>query len=182
MPGFEQLIERLRGSTVQVLSGRGGGSGVVWDAQDTIVTNAHVAPGRSAEIVDFSGRRRPVRIVKRDRERDLAWLEVSSAGLVPAEIGDSDSLRSGEIVFALGHPRGITGAVTLGIIHGVDPSRNWIQADVRLAPGNSGGILADAAGRVIGINTMIYRGIGLAVPSNEVNRFLHADSTRARAA
>jgi serine protease Do len=182
MPGLEQVIERLRRSTVQVLSGRGGGSGVVWGANGSVVTNAHVAPGKYAEIIDVWGWRRTARIVKLDRERDLAVLEVSSGNLEPAEIGDSASLRSGQIVLAIGHPFGITGAVTLGTIHATGEGAKWIQADVRLAPGNSGGILADAAGRVIGINTMIFHGIGLAVPSHEVNRFLHADSTRARAA
>lgn len=182
MPGYEQVIERLRRSTVQVLSGRGGGSGVVWNANGFVVTNAHVAPGKYAETIDASGRRWTARVVKRDRERDLAALEISFAGLESAEIGDSESLRSGQIVLAIGHPFGITGAVTLGTIHAPGARQNWIQADVRLAPGNSGGILADAAGRVIGINTMIFHGIGLAVPSNEVNRFLHADSARARAA
>lgn len=182
MPGYEQVIERLRRSTVQVLSGRGGGSGVVWDADGLIVTNAHVAPGRYAEIIDASGRRGTARIVKRDLERDLAALQVAAGNLEPADIGDSESLRSGEIVLAIGHPFGITGAVTLGTIHAAGEHSQWIQADVRLAPGNSGGILADAAGRVIGINTMIFHGIGLAVPSNEVKRFLRADATRARAA
>jgi serine protease Do len=148
----------------------------------SIVTNAHVAHGKYAEVIDALGRRSPARIIKRDRERDLAVLEVSSADLEPAGIGDSESLRSGQIVLAIGHPFGITGSVTLGTIHAAGKRGNWIEADVRLAPGNSGGILADAAGRVIGINTMIFHGIGLAVPSNEVNRFIHADSTRARAA
>jgi serine protease Do len=182
MPGYEEVIERLRRSTVQVLSGRGGGSGVVWGANGAVVTNAHVAPGKYAEIIDAWGRRRTARIVKRDRERDLAVLDISSANPEPAEIGDSESLRIGQIVLAIGHPFGLTGALALGTIHAVGRNPKWIQADVRLAPGNSGGVLADAAGRVIGINTMIFHGIGLAVPSNEVNRFLHADSTSARAA
>jgi serine protease Do len=182
MPGLEQLIEQLQRSTVQVLSGRGGGSGVVWGEDGSVVTNAHVASGTSAEIVDFSGLRWPARIIERDRERDLALLHVSAASFEPAWVGDSDSLRSGQIVLAIGHPLGITGAVTLGTIHASGRQQKWIQADVRLAPGNSGGILADAAGRAIGINTMIFHGIGLAVPSNEVNRFVHANSTRARAA
>ena len=192
MPGYEQIIESLRRSSVQVLSNQGAGSGVVWDSNGTVVTNAHVVPGSYAEIIDAAGRRRAARIVKRDRERDLAVLEVSSIGLEPVGIGDSEVVRSGQIVFAVGYPFGIAdpfaaGALAMGAIHAVGPlgfgvRQNWIQADVRLAPGNSGGMLADAAGRVIGINTLIFHGIGLAVPSNEVNRFIHADSTRARAA
>lgn len=182
MPGLEEVIERLRRSTVQVLSGRGGGSGVIWDANGSVVTNAHVVRGKYAEIVDVQGRRGTARIIRRDRARDLAVLQIAPANLEPAEIGDSASLRIGQLVLAIGHPFGVAGAVTLGTIHAAGEGSKWIQADVRLAPGNSGGILADAAGRVIGINTMIFHGIGLAVPSNEVNRFLHADSARARAA
>ncbi len=147
---------------------------MVWNANGLIVTNAHVVPDARTEIVDASGRRRTARVMKRDHERDLAFLATSPDGLEPAEIGDSASVRSGQIVLAMGHPLGIPGRASMGAIHAVGPlgfgaRKNWIQTDVRLAPGNSGGILADAAGRVIGINTMIFHGIGLAVPSNEVN-------------
>lgn len=187
MSGYESVIEKLRRSTVQVLNGRGGGSGVVWARNGLIVTNAHVASGRQAEIIDAAGRRSTARITKRDPERDLAVLEAPGVDLDPADVGDSASLRSGQIVFAIGHPLGITGAVAMGTIHaagrlGFGAQRNWIQADVRLAPGNSGGILADAEGRVIGINTMIFHGIGLAIPANEVNEFVLGYSRRARAA
>jgi len=171
---YAALIENLRRSVVQVLSGRGGGSGVVWDRGGLVVTNAHVAAGRYAEVVDAVGQRRHARIVRRDRERDLALLVVPQGDLAPAEIGDSNRLRAGEIVVAVGMP----GAVA-GIIHATG---KWVQADLHLAPGYSGGILADAGGRVIGINTMIYRGIGLAIPSNEVSKFLREELGGARAA
>jgi serine protease Do len=119
-------------------------------------------------------------VLKRDRERDLAVLETGVDDLEPAVIGDSAALRTGEIVVAMGNPLGVTGAVAAGMVHTVGPldffpRRNWIQADIRLAPGNSGGILADAEGRVIGINTMIFHGIGLAVPSNEVREFANGE-------
>ena len=90
---------------------------------------------------------------------------------MPAAIGDSDSLRPGHFVLALGNPLGLTGAISAGVAHAA--SRDWVQADVRLAPGNSGGMLADAAGRVIGINTMIVHGLALAIPSNQVEAFVH---------
>jgi serine protease Do len=76
----------------------------------------------------------------------------------------------GELVVAVGNPLGFVGALTTGVVHA--PTRRWVHADVRLAPGNSGGPLADARGRVIGINTMIAGGLALAVPSNSVTRFL----------
>ena len=87
------------------------------------------------------------------------------------------SIRPGELVFAVGNPLGIAGALTTGIIQAHGPadgrhSPHWVQADVRIAPGNSGGPLADARGRVIGINSMIAGGLALAVPSNAVERFL----------
>jgi serine protease Do len=93
-----------------------------------------------------------------------------------ADIGDSDALRVGELVVAVGSPFGLAGAVTAGVIHAI-PSRRpsgprFIEADVRLAPGNSGGPLADSRGRVIGINARIAGGLALAVPSNVVTRFV----------
>lgn len=174
---YAALMERLRRSTVQVLSGRGSGSGVVWDRGGLVVTNAHVATDRQAEVVDASGQRRSARIIRRDRERDLALLVVAAHDLEPVAIGDSDRLRAGEAVVAVGMP----GAVA-GIIHAVGPGSKWVQADLHLAPGYSGGILADAVGRVIGINTMIFRGVGLAVPSNEVSRFVREELGGSRAA
>jgi serine protease Do len=180
MLDFEQITGRLRRSTVQVLPG---GSGIVWDANGLIVTNAHVAAGDNVAIVDASGARSHARVILRDSERDLALLEaVPATSGLPAEIGDSDSLRAGQLVLALGNPLGVTGAVAAGVIHSVGPvgrnknrGRNkhrWIQADVRLAPGNSGGMLADAAGRLVGITTMIFNGLALAVPVNDVEAFV----------
>jgi serine protease Do len=185
MLGCAALADRLRRSTVQVVSGAGGGSGVVWDARGAVVTNAHVLQGEVSQVVDANGRRLRARVLKRDREGDLAVLETGAGDLAPAVIGDSAALRTGEIVIAIGHPFGVTGAIAAGMIHTVGPldfapRRHWIQADIRLAPGNSGGILADAEGRVIGINTMIFHGIGLAVPSNEVREFASGQPDRAR--
>jgi serine protease Do len=172
MADFEELTGYLRRSIVQVLPG---GSGVIWNANGDILTNAHVATGDRAGIVDASGRRSVGRVVWRDRERDLALVQSVPAVQAPAaEIGDSDSLRAGQLVLALGNPLGLTWAVAAGVIHTVGPigRRSWIQADVRLAPGNSGGMLADARGRVVGITTMIADGLALAVPSNEVSAFV----------
>jgi serine protease Do len=81
-------------------------------------------------------------------------------------------LRTGELVVALGHPFGLPGALSVGVLHAV-PRRNdrWLQADIRLAPGNSGGPLATVDGMVIGINAMIVRGLGIAVPAAAVAAF-----------
>jgi S1-C subfamily serine protease len=111
---YATLIETLRRSVVQVLSERGGGSGVVWDRGGVIVTNAHVAAGRYAEVVDAAGQRRNARIIRRDRERDLALLVVAGQDLEPAEIGDSDRLRAGQVAVALGMPGAVVGRYPLG--------------------------------------------------------------------
>jgi serine protease Do len=93
-------------------------------------------------------------------------------------------VRPGELAIAIGNPLGFVGALATGVIHAVGPLRglgrqSWVQADVRLAPGNSGGPLADARGRVIGINTMVAGGLALAIPSNSVRDFLSAGPANA---
>lgn len=177
---FAAVAERLRRSTVGVRGPReqGGGSGVIWSADGLIVTNAHVARGSHALVDLWDGRTVEATVADRDPDRDLAVLKVDAGGLPAVQPADSDRLRVGQLVIAVGNPLGVTRAVTAGIIHTVgltgDRGRkqSWVQADVRLAPGNSGGLLADAHGGVIGINSMINGGLALAVPSNDVVRFL----------
>src|SRR5262249_15594153 len=116
--------------------------------------------------------------------RDLAALHIRADDLPAARAVDSSQLRPGELVIAIGNPMGFVGALTTGVIHSVGPlhalgGHSWVQASVRLAPGNSGGPLADAQGRVIGINTMVAGRLALAVPSNAVRRFLSSGSSDA---
>jgi serine protease Do len=179
MRGFGEVAERLRRSTVQVHSraGRGSGSGVIWSTDGLVLTNAHVARGVDLEVEFWDGRQLPARVVMRDARRDLASLRVAAASLDAAAAGNSSSLRPGELVIAVGSPLGFAGAVSTGVIHSVGPirgmgNRAWIRAQVRLAPGNSGGPLANAEGRVIGINTAIINGLGIAVPSNDAADFV----------
>jgi serine protease Do len=186
MPSDDELAavaDRLRRQTVQV-HGSGIGSGVVWSADGLIVTNAHVARGRR-RVVLGDGRRFDGRLVAWDPERDLAALAIDARELDPVEVRDSDTVRAGELVVAVGHPFGLTGAVTIGVVHAMprpgSAGRGLVQADLRLAPGNSGGPLADARGRVIGVNAMIAGGLALAVPSNTVVRFVAAIAGRAAA-
>lgn len=172
----------LSRSTVQVQSRRsGGGSGVIWDSNGLIITNAHVVRGMGARVELSDKRVFDAVCIKRDRALDLAILKVDATDLPAATIGNSDALRVGELVLAVGNPLGAVGALTTGIIHAVSPLNTpgkWVQADIRLAPGNSGGPLADAQGRVIGINTVIAGGLALAVPSNTVKRFLSQERSR----
>jgi serine protease Do len=110
-------------------------------------------------------------------------LAVEANGLTQACIRDSRTLRVGELVVAVGNPLGMAGALTAGIVHSIVSRRpegpRFIQADLKLAPGNSGGPLADARGQVVGINTMVAGDLALAVPSNAVTRFLSAVPRRA---
>jgi serine protease Do len=178
-PGLGEIADRLRRVTALVRPGgsRGNGSGVLWSPDGLIVTNAHVARGSRVEISLWDGREFPAEVTARDGRHDLAALRISTGNLIAAEAADSSLVRPGEIVIAVGNPLGFVGALTTGVVHAVGPirglgSQTWVQSDVRLAPGNSGGPLADARGRVIGINSMIAGRRALAISSNEVARFL----------
>jgi len=179
--GFGEIAEQLRRSTVLVSpGGRGNGSGVIWTADGVIVTNAHVTRSSQMRIQLWDGREFDAALVSRDTRRDLAELRINAANLPAATPANSSQVRPGELAIAIGNPLGFVGALTTGVIHAVGPLRRfgsepWVQADVRLAPGNSGGPLGDARGRVIGINTMVAGRLALAVPSNAVINFLAAD-------
>ena len=180
------MAEKLRRSTVQVLSGtrgtQGSGSGVIWTSDGTVITNAHVALGDTARIDLWDGRSIEARVAARDARADLAMLKLGVPGLPAVGWRDSSSLRPGELVVAVGNPLGFVGALTTGVVHAAGSirglgRRQWVQAAIRLAPGNSGGPLADAEGRVVGINTMVVSGgIALAIPSDTVADFLKRGS------
>lgn len=183
--GFGEIAEALRRSTVRVSVGRRGhGSGVIVQSDGVVVTNAHVAMANPIEIELWDGTRAPAHLTLRDEARDIAILRTTLGTLPTAELADSDQLRVGELVIAVGNPLGFTGALTRGVVHsigrvsGLGPMK-WVQADVRLAPGSSGGPLANAAGQVVGINTMVAAGAGLAVPSNAVSLRLKQETWRA---
>jgi serine protease Do len=175
---FGEVVEKLRHSTVQVKAHRNsGGSGVIWSRDGRIVTNAHVVesagPSGAVEVELWDGRRLPGHIVNRDRRRDLAVLQVEASGLPAASSGDSRALRVGELVIAVGNPLGFIGAASTGVVHEVK-SRSWVVSQLRLAPGNSGGPLANVRGEVVGINTMIAGGLAFAIPAQVLNQFLRA--------
>ena len=178
-----KLVDAVRPSVVQVLvHQRGAGAGVVWDTDGGVITNHHVVGDVDEVEVRFSdGRSAPAKVARRQPAADLALLQIPAGGLEPATVGDSAQLRVGELVFAIGHPWGLRDVVTAGIVSGTgDVEMRWngrsvelIRSDVRLAPGNSGGPLIDASGRVIGINSMILGGdLSVAVPSTVVQKWL----------
>jgi serine protease Do len=180
------VAERLAQSTVQVRDPRelrdgrrgpsGAGSGVIWRADGVVVTNAHVVREARRVVVELTdGRAFDAEVTCVDPRRDLALLRLDALHLPAVHVGDPGALRAGQLVVALGHPWGVRNALAAGVVHATTArDRHWVKADVRLAPGNSGGPLADAWGRVVGINSMIVRGLAYAVPSDAVERFLAA--------
>ena len=173
---LEALAEHLRAATVAVRSHNGGGSGsgVVWSADGTVITNAHVAMTRTVEVEFADGQRLAGTVERRDEQRDLASIRVAARDLHAPDYRDPRDLRVGEFLVAFGHPLGVPNVLTTGIAFGPHRSSEdrFVRADLRLAPGNSGGALADARGRVVGINSMIAGGLALAIPSDDVRRFM----------
>jgi len=177
-------VDQLRQRTVQVRTqGAATGAGILWTGEESegrglVITNAHVVRGDRATIELSGGTFARGRVVARDLKRDLAALEVEPwPPIVPLVIRDSPPLRVGELVIAIGHPGGLVGAATLGIIQRAETAGDgrpprWIRADVRLAPGFSGGPLADVAGRVVGVNTMMQGALALAVPAAAVEAWV----------
>lgn len=175
------VADALRGVTVGVRTPgarrAGEGAGVIWHADGLVVTNAHCICHRRVAVRASDGQSFDAEILAHDPRLDLALLGVPALRGRAPELGDVESLRPGELLLAFGHPLGVPQALTLGVLHAVARDRRsgaarWICADVRLAPGNSGGPLADACGRVVGVNTMVAGGLGLAIPTPVVQRFV----------
>ncbi len=171
---LSSVADWLRQITVRV-SGRGGshGSGVIWQ-KGLIVTNAHVASSRIHAIEFADGRRGQGRLVGHDPQCDLAALAVDIPFLSVASVRSARQCRAGELVIAMGNPIDGQQAVSTGIIHRPAGRHPFLLADIRLAPGNSGGPLADAQGNVIGVNSAVVNGLGCAVTSDAVCEFLKA--------
>lgn len=175
-------IERAGRSLVHIQDGkRGAGAGSVWHADGLIVTNAHVARGHSVRVTLPGGRQVRGRVLAREPDLDLAAIGVEETGLPAAELGDSRGLRPGEMVMSIGHPWGVEGAATAGVVIGLGEAsrdapaagREWVVASLRLRPGHSGGPMVDAHGQLIGINTMITGPeVAMAVPVHVAKEFL----------
>ena len=180
-----ELFEAARPAIVQIRNEqRGGGTGVVWQADGRIITNHHVVPNDNDKIqVQFvDGRALPAKVIHRNPSLDLALLQIQGDNFQALPVGDSSKLRVGELVFAIGHPWGQKWSVTAGIFSTMTTlqrrdgtSTQYIKSDVLLAPGNSGGPLLDADGKVVGINAMIFGGDqSVSIPSNVVTTWLES--------
>jgi S1-C subfamily serine protease len=193
-----EIYEQVRPSVVQINAsarvGEGTGTGIVIDEDGNILTNNHVVSGATTIEVRFAdGSTSPATLVGTDPANDLAVIRVSDpdAPLSPAAIGDSDSLRPGDQVLAIGNPFNLEGTLTQGIVSALDrtyasgggtrPIRGMIQTDAPINPGNSGGPLLNCKGEVIGINTLLENptgqnvnvGVAFAVAINTAKRSLN---------
>jgi len=158
------------------------GSGVILSPDGYIITNNHVI--RDADQIQVSlrdGRMTEARVIGIDPETDIAVLQIKLRELPVMPLGDSDALRVGDVVLAIGNPFGVGQTVTMGIVSGTGRSKlgintfeNFIQTDAAINPGNSGGALVNAHGALVGINTAIFsksggsQGIGFAIPTSLV--------------
>jgi S1-C subfamily serine protease len=186
-----RVSRRIRGARID-----GGGSGVVITPDGFILTSAHVVDGSDRGVASFtSGVELDIEIVGTDPLSDLAVVRARGADLHPAVLGDASRLKVGQLVVAIGNPFGFAGSVTAGVVSAVGrsfPTRagsvtrfveDVIQTDAALHPGNSGGALVDAHGRVVGINTAVVgpgmgQGLGLAIPINAFTRRVIAELIR----
>jgi len=199
-PAVVQIEVRLRAPvdsddsrrTGFVANQRASGSGVIVDSSGYIITNAHVVEGSreiDVSVSDAGNAATPdahkhysARVIGTDKETDLAVIKIDAAHLPTLSFRDSDKLKQGQIVFALGSPLGLENTLTVGYVSATsrqlkpDQPMTYIQTDAPINPGNSGGPLLDIDGNIVGINTMIFsqsggsEGIGFAIPSNIVRR------------
>lgn len=192
------VVDKLMGSVVKISStaqselrwGFGGlelyrprklGSGVVFDDHGYILTNHHVIENAEEIIVELQdGRAFMAKIIGSDRYSDLAVLKIEASNLTAARLGDSSTIRAGDVAIAIGNPYGYDYSVTQGIISAVRDRVtidglmvDVIQTDAPINPGNSGGALVNSSGDVVGINTYVVQGaqgLGFAIPSNDAAR------------
>jgi S1-C subfamily serine protease len=177
----ESVLPSVASLRVRTRRGQGAGSASVLTADGFLLTSAHVVEGADgAEAAFADGTDVHADVIGRDPLSDLAVLRARGDVPPPLALGDAAGLRVGQLVVALGNPLGLAGSVTAGIVSALGrslPTRagrvvdEVIQTDAALNPGNSGGVLADSEGRVVGVNTAVAGiGVGLAVPINNTTR------------
>jgi putative serine protease PepD len=187
---FVKVVDHVSPQVVQIETARGLGSGIVYNGQGDIVTNAHVTGNATQfRVTQSNGDVHSASLVGSDPGNDLAVIHLDGATPNPATFADSSDVRSGDIVFAIGNPLGLQSSVTQGIVSSINRSvsegdgvtlSRAIQTSAEINPGNSGGALVDLTGRVVGIPTLAALdpefgndpapGIGFAIGSDDVRR------------
>jgi serine protease Do len=184
---FQQFFGLQRRSLPRELVQNALGSGVIVSKEGHIITNYHVIANVDEVKVQLKdGRSLPAQIIGSDEQSDIAVLKINAPGIVPLPFGNSDQVKVGQIVFAVGNPFGLQESVTRGTISAKrgrameDSGEDFFQTDTTINPGNSGGPLINVRGEIIGINNAIrsesgsWQGIGFAIPSNVAHRTLEA--------
>ena len=187
---FTKVVADVSPQVVQIQTDQGLGSGVVYDHQGDIVTNAHVTGNSDRFLVTLAGGdRRRATLVGADPGSDLAVIRMSGASPEPAAFANSSNIRAGDLVFAIGNPLGLHSSVTQGIVSSINRQvsegdgvtlSGVVQTSAEINPGNSGGALVNLSGQVIGVPTLAALdpefgnaqapGIGFAIPSNKVQQ------------
>jgi serine protease Do len=171
------LATRLRRSILAVAHNTGAGSGTPWPG-GFVVTNNHVVPGDAAIVSTSAGKRIEARVIAREPSADLVLLDARLPGIEPLPVRLDPPLHAGELVYAIGNPWGERGVLTAGVVLAAGGGRLAngniapVRADLRLAPGNSGGPMVDAEGQIVGINSMIIGGVAIAIPASVVDEFV----------
>ncbi|MBF0275631.1 MAG: Do family serine endopeptidase, partial [Nitrospinae bacterium] len=179
---FNDFFQRYYGNPAQSTPKRSLGTGFIIDSSGYIITNNHVVQDSDVITVTFSDKKEyKAKLIGTDSKTDIALIKIDTKDNLPhVELGNSNDLKVGEWVMAIGNPFGLSNTVTVGVVSakgrviGSGPYDNYIQTDASINPGNSGGPLFDTKGKVIGINTAIFTGgasagnigIGFAIPIN----------------
>lgn len=171
----------------QISDGLSCGTGCIIDKRGIILTSAHVIESDSVVVTMANGQNYTAKVLKKFGEKqDIALLKINvPRDLKTVKLGDSEKIRVGQKVLAIGNPFGFNGTLTQGIISRIDYSKNRIQTDAAINPGSSGGPLLNKRGEIIGINQAIYNpdnnisniGIGFAIPINLVKEYLKESNT-----
>jgi putative serine protease PepD len=190
---FTQIAKAVSPSVVEISTPNGLGSGIVYDSEGDIVTNAHVVSGSTSfTVTDSNGKKYSASLVGVDQSHDLAVIKVNATGLKPATFGNSSQLQVGDIVMAIGNPYGLQNTVTEGVVSALNRSETessssssqspfqgsqgptltgLIQTSAAINPGNSGGALVNLQGQVVGMPTLgssTGSGVGFAINSNQI--------------
>lgn len=180
---YEKINPAIVAIEAQLDDGVSAGTGCIVTSDGVILTGSHVIDGgKSIEVTMYNGQTYKAKVIsKMGKNNDLALLKIEpKTSLKTVKFGDSESIKVGQRVLAIGNPFGFSGTLTQGIVSRIDYTKNKIQTDAAINPGCSGGPLLNSAGEVIGINQSIYNpdnnisniGIGFAIPINDAKKFI----------